>query len=291
MSRRPVIVTIAPTGGFLTSAQHPNLPTTPAAIAEDVARCVEAGASMAALHARLPDGGATCDPEVYRTINNLVRERCDVIVNNSTGGGITGAMRRETPYGPVVDHDLRLAAVGSGADTYTLDTLTAHVEGPEGEVLMSTPRRFARTLVEAVTSAGAKPEWEVFHHANLLVDLAELGSYDCEPYLVNLVFNQHKVFQNALPYTPVILRALLADLPHRAVFCATVCGPDPLPALVDALRLGGHVRVGLEDSPFDADGRPDTNLGQVRRIVEIVRAHGGEPATPAQAREILGLPS
>jgi 3-keto-5-aminohexanoate cleavage enzyme len=286
---RPVIVTVAPTGGFLTSAQHPHLPTRPDAIAAEVARCAAAGASMAALHARRPDGGATCDPAIYREINALVRDRCDVVVNNSTGGGLTGDMVRNTDDGPVVDRAQRLAGAGAGADTCTLDTITAYVDGPSGEVLMGTPPAFARELGRAFRAAGAKPEWEVFNPAHLLVDMPALIDLDTAPHIVNLVLNQHTTFQNALPYTPDVLRGLVALLPQGAVFSATVCGPDPLPGLVDALALGGHVRVGLEDSPFDPDGRPSTNLEQVERIVAIVREHGGEPATPAQARELLGL--
>ncbi|OZM75678.1 3-keto-5-aminohexanoate cleavage protein [Pseudonocardia sp. MH-G8] len=286
---RPVIITVAPTGGMLTAAQHPHLPTTPQQIAEDVARCADAGASMAALHARRPDGGATCDPRIYREINALVRARCDVVVNNSTGGGVTGDMVRRTVDGTVVDRTQRLAGADAGADTYTLDTITAYVSGPFGEVLMDTPPSFARELAAAFRAAGAKPEWEVFNPAHLVVDMAELSEFDDAPHVVNLVLNQHGTFQNALPYTPTVLRQLVELLPPRSVFSATVCGPDPLPGLRHALELGGHVRVGLEDSPFDAEGRPSTNLEQVQRIVRIVREHGGEPATHSQARAILGL--
>jgi uncharacterized protein (DUF849 family) len=286
---RPVIVTVAPTGGLLTAVQHPHLPIMPERIAEDVARCADAGASMAALHARLPDGGATCDPRIYREINALVRARCDVVVNNSTGGGINGDMVRRTADGMVVDRAQRLAGAGSGADTYTLDTITAYVSGPFGEVLMDTPPSFARELATAFQAAGAKPEWEVFNPAHLVVDMVELSEFDAAPHIVNLVLNQHRTFQNALPYTPTVLRQLVELLPPGSVFFATVCGPDPLPGLRDAIELGGHVRVGLEDSPFDADGRPSTNLEQVQRIVQIVHEHGGEPATPAEARAMLGL--
>ncbi|MCF7547895.1 3-keto-5-aminohexanoate cleavage protein [Pseudonocardia sp. WMMC193] len=291
MSRRPVIVTIAPTGGFLTPDRHPHVPVTPEAIAADVARCAEAGASMAALHARTADGAATCDPEVYRATNALVRGRCDVVVNNSTGGGVTGAMRRETEAGPVVDEEMRLSALASGADTFTLDTITSYVDGPDGEVLMGTSRRLARALAEGIAKAGATPEWEVFNHANLLVDLPALADLDSAPHVVNLVLNQHQLFQNALPYSPAVLRGLIAALPPGAVFATTVCGPDPTPALADTLLLGGHVRVGIEDSPFATDGRPRTNLEQVHDAVELVRAHGCEPATPEQARELLGIGS
>ena len=90
MSRK-VIVTVAPTGGMAGKQQNPSLPTQPLEIAETVARCCELGASIAALHARgRSDDQATCDPAIYAEINALVRERCDIVINNSTAGGIDG---------------------------------------------------------------------------------------------------------------------------------------------------------------------------------------------------------
>jgi len=83
---RKVIITVAPTGGMATKQQSPHLPTQPEEIADQVAECVEQGASIAALHARRPgDDAATCSPDVYARINELVRDRCDVVINNSTG--------------------------------------------------------------------------------------------------------------------------------------------------------------------------------------------------------------
>ena len=111
-----VIVTVAPTGGFLTRADNPYVPVQPEESAEDVYRCHNAGASMAALHARRPDGQATCDPAIYRRINALVRERCDIVINNSTGGGVNGDMVRRTADGrAAVDWDARL---DGGADLH-----------------------------------------------------------------------------------------------------------------------------------------------------------------------------
>jgi 3-keto-5-aminohexanoate cleavage enzyme len=289
MTGRPVIVTVAPTGGALTMTDHPYLPTQPEDIAEEVARCSQAGASVAALHARRPDEGATCDPAVYRRINALVRERCDVVINNSSGGGLTGDMIRHTDDGTVIDRAQRLSAVEAGADTCTLDTITAYVTSQGGETLMASPPSFARELAESMRRAGVKPEWEVFNPAHVVVDMADLRAMDSAPYIVNLVLNQHRAFQNALPYTPRILRNLVEMLPDGSVFSATVCGPDPVPGLTDAIELGGHVRVGLEDSPFDADGTPSTNVEQVERIVRVIRELGCEPATPVQARRLLGL--
>ena len=99
MAVRKVIVTIAPTGGMASKKQNPNIPTQPQEIADDVYRCYNAGASVVAVHARRPDDEATCDPAVYRRINALIRAKCGIVVNNSTGGGINGDMVRQAPNG------------------------------------------------------------------------------------------------------------------------------------------------------------------------------------------------
>ena len=87
-----VIVTIAPTGGMASRSQNPHLPTQPDTIAEDVYRCYNAGASVVAVHARRPDDQATCNPKVYEDINTRIRAKCDIVINNSTGGGVHGDM-------------------------------------------------------------------------------------------------------------------------------------------------------------------------------------------------------
>ena len=93
MLKNKIIVTIAPTGGMAKKSQNPNLPTQPDEIAESVHRCYNAGASVVAIHARRPDDEATCNADIYRRINALVRERCKgMVINNSTGGGVDGDM-------------------------------------------------------------------------------------------------------------------------------------------------------------------------------------------------------
>ena len=106
-----VIVTVAPTGGMASKAQNANLPTQPAEIAESVYRSWREGAAIAALHARRPDDEATCNAAIYQDINTRIRQRCDIIINNSTGGGSNGDMlvpRRRR----AVREQLRRAAEG-----------------------------------------------------------------------------------------------------------------------------------------------------------------------------------
>ncbi|GGM35714.1 3-keto-5-aminohexanoate cleavage protein [Dactylosporangium sucinum] len=292
MSTRKVIVTIAPTGGFVTPDLQPYVPTQPDQIADEVHRCVDAGASVAALHARRPDHAATCDPDIYRRINDLVRARCDVVINNSTGGGVGGDMVRHGEDGAdVLDWTERLRGLDGGAEICTFDAVTTYASTPHGEVLMDTRPSRVLQLAALMREKGIKPEWEVFNPSHIVRELAQLtaAGFDSAPYVVNLVLGMHATFQNAMPYTPRVLQQTVDLLPAGSVFTATVCGPDQMPGLTHALLLGGHVRVGLEDTPYDRAGAPERNVAQVERIVRIIEELGMEPATPAEARQILGL--
>src|SRR5687767_3056192 len=126
MSKRKVIVTIAPTGGMAFKSQNPHLPTQPAEIAEDVVRCWNAGASVVALHARRPDDGATCNPAIYRDMNRRIRDAgCDIVINNSTGGGVHGDMVQPRDDGTwEIMFDERVKGMDAGAEMCTLDATT-----------------------------------------------------------------------------------------------------------------------------------------------------------------------
>lgn len=292
---RKVILTVAPTGGMATKERHPHLPVTPEEIADDVSACYEAGASVVAVHARRPDGLATCDPEVYTRINRLIRERCDIILNNSTGGGIHGDMPRDLAHGmKELSWDERIRGMeGEGAEMVTLDAHTVTVTSPTGEeyLVTTTPSR-SRWLAEQYQVRGIKPEWEVFSLPHILQEPTQLiaEGLDTGPPYVNIVLGAHRGFQGALPYTPKILQMLVEHLPPDAVFCVSGIGPAQLPATTHALLLGGHVRVGLEDNLMYSRGVPATNLMLVERAVRIIRELGMEPATASEARTMLGLP-
>ena len=294
MTSSKVIVTIAPTGGMANKGQNPHLPTQPAEIADDVLRCYNEGASVVAVHARRPDDQATCDPEIYRTINGLIREKCDIIINNSTGGGINGDMVRQTSNGYYeIMWDERLKGLEGGAEMCTLDptTIVASFEGRE--ILMNTSPSRCRELAIAMKSRGIKPEWEVFSPTHLLQDVTACleAGLDEPPYFINFVLGADRGFQGAMPYTPKILQQMVELMPKDAIFNVSAIGPFQLNAGLQSLLLGGHVRVGLEDNLYYSRGQLATNVDQVIRIVRIMRDLGLEPATPAEAREIMGLRS
>jgi uncharacterized protein (DUF849 family) len=138
---------------------------------------------------------------------------------------------------------------------------------------------------------GIKPEWEVFAPNHILQDVTRLiqKGYDKPPYYINMVLGADKGFQGAMPYTHEILNAMVAALPPHSIFCVSAIGPAQLPATTQALLLGGHVRVGLEDNNYYRRGELATNEQLVARTVRIATELGLEIASAAEARDILGL--
>jgi 3-keto-5-aminohexanoate cleavage enzyme len=138
-----VIVTVAPTGGMASKESNPNLPTQPEEIAESVYRSWKAGASIAALHARRPDDQATCNADIYRRINRLIRERCDIVINNSTGGGSSGDMLVARPDGMFESSfEERMKGLDAGAEMATFDGFTAvDMFGGREILVITTPSR------------------------------------------------------------------------------------------------------------------------------------------------------
>ena len=293
MSKRKVILTIAPTGGMAHKAQNPHLPTRPGEIADDVIRCYNAGASVVALHARRPDDGATCDPHVYRDINRRIRDRCDIVINNSTGGGVHGDMIRQGADGVwEIQWEERIKGMEAGAEMCTLDATTINCSFDGREILMNTPLSKGRALAEGMKRRGIKPEWEVFSPTHILQDVTALlaEGHDDDPPFVNLVMNVHRNFQNAMPYSPRYLQMMVDMLPKDCLFCVSGIGPSQLDANINALLLGGHARVGLEDNLYFRQGELATNIQLTERIVRIMREMDLEPATATEARAMLHLP-
>lgn len=293
MNQQKVIVTIAPTGGMANKKQNPHLPTQPQEIADDVVRCFNVGASVAALHARrASDDEATCDPAVYGRMNELIRSKCDIVLNNSTGGGVNGDMVHQLNNGLwEINFEQRLKGMEApGAEMCTLDGQTICASFGGKEILVPTTPKRTRELAEKMKARRIKPEWEVFSLEDIVQDVgrAIAEGLDEPPYFINIVLGVN-AFQGALPYTPKILQIMVDHLPKDTVFNVSAIGNAQLPATTHALLLGGHVRVGLEDNLYYKQGELATNIQLVERMVRIVRELGFEPATATEAREIMGL--
>lgn len=291
MSRK-LMVTIAPTGGMASKSQNPALPTQPAEIAESVYKSFREGACIAALHARRPDDEATCNAAIYRDINERIRGKCDVIINNSTGGGSNGDMLVKRPDG---FHESsmteRLKGCEAGAEMATLDGLTFVDSHGGQETIVITPPSYCEALAKRMQERNIKPEWEVFSPVNILQDVRRLidKGYDKPPYYINIVLGADRGFQGAAPYTHEMLKFMVDCLPPQSIWCMSAVGAAQLEATTQAMLMGGHVRVGLEDNLYYRRGELATNEQLVARTVRIATELGLEIATPREARGIIGL--
>lgn len=289
-----IMVTIAPTGGMSMKSANPALPTQPDEIADDVYKCWKAGAAITAIHARRPDDEATCNAEIYRAINSKIRARgSDIILNNSTGGGNSGDMLVKRDDGLWESNfEERLKGCDGGAEMCTFDGVTVvDTVGHPKEVVVITPPSRCETLVQRILEKGAKPEWEVFSPEHILQDVTRLikKGYDKPPYYVNIVLGGEKGFQGAMPYSMEVLSFMVKCLPPQSIWCVSGIGPAQLPATTQAILMGGHVRVGLEDNHYYAQGQKTDNLTLVERQVRILRELGHEPMSAGEARDLLGL--
>ena len=287
-----VIVTVAPTGGMAGKAQNPNLPTQPDEIAESVHKAWQAGAAIAALHARRPDDQATCNADIYRAINSRIRAKCDIIVNNSTGGGSSGDMILTRPDGMFESNfDERLKGLDAGAEMATFDCFTAVDVFGEREILVITTPSRCEAMAKRFAERGIKPEWEVFNPAHIIQDVTRLigKGYDKPPYYINIVLGTDRNFQGGMPYSDDLLATMVNLLPPQSIWCLSAIGPAQLPGTTRAMMMGGNVRVGLEDNNYYSRGRLATNEELVARTVRIAGDLNLEIASPAEAREILGL--
>ena len=168
MADRKVILTIAPTGGMADKSVTPHLPTQPQEIADDVVRCWEAGASVVAVHARRPDDGATCNADIYAEINQLIRSRSDIILNNSTGGGISGDMIAEfAPGRKEILFEERIKGTMGGAEMCTFDPHMQNMHKDDLELLLDTSWSRCMELGQAMKDRGIKPEWEIMSLSDL----------------------------------------------------------------------------------------------------------------------------
>lgn len=270
----PVVITVAPTGPLTTRKEHPGVPLTPAEIGIAVSDAAEAGAAVAHVHARDERGEPTADPGVYAEIAKEIRERCDIVVQASTGVGLA------------VPWQERLRIVESDRVDVTMATLNPASMTFAGGTF-SNPPEFVNGLAEAMHERDIHPELEVydFGHVSLCLELVERKLIR-EPLQFSFVMG----VRGGMPGDPALLPLLRSMLPPGAIWQAIGIGRAQLPLSFAALALGGNLRVGFEDNVFFERGRlAESNAEFVRRAVELVHTAGREIATPDHVRERLGV--
>jgi uncharacterized protein (DUF849 family) len=294
------IFTAALTGSIHTPSMSPHLPFTPQQLIDEAVRAHEAGAAVAHVHVRDPKTGVpNADQSIYREVAEEVKRRCDVILCFSTGGKLGEPVENRVRVVSNLKPELTSLNTGSlnfalfhiagGVSEWKYDWEKPYLEGTEDYIFPNTFRTM-RQYLEIIYAHGAKPEFEIYD-VGMINNLAFLVQSGIARKPVYLQF-----VMGILGGIPATLENLvfLVDTARKQIgdFQFSVCaaGRHQIPLCTASLILGGHARVGLEDSLYISKGVLAKSSGeQVAKIIRIGREIGIEPATPAEARSILGL--
>jgi 3-keto-5-aminohexanoate cleavage enzyme len=226
------------------------------------------------IHVRNPDESPASDPALYGAVQEGVRKHCPgMIVQFSTGG----RGRDQAARGAMLDLRPDMASLATGSVNFP----TNIYENPPDFV-----ERLARTMLEF----DIKPEVEVFDLAMLYnaANLVKKGLIKDKPH-VQFVMG----IPNAMPMRPSVfnfLRSELDDVLPGATWVAAGIGRFQWEVNRMCLEAGGHCRTGLEDNTrFDATRLAESNAELVRKVVDACERYNRRPATPVEARQILGL--
>ncbi len=292
---KTTILTCAVTGSPPTVKKNPAVPVTPAQIATACIEAAKAGAAIAHIHVRDPETGlASMRLDLYREVVDRIRSSSvDVIINLTTGPGQRFAPGDDDPRTPGPGTNLAAPlvrvqhVVALKPEICSLDVATMASGDAFGSTVMMNTVKHLQIMSAAVRDAGVKPELEVFDsgHVRLASHLIKTG------FIKGPAFFQFCLgIEWGAPDTPEARGFLRSLAPADAEWAAFGIGPRQFPMVAMAAAAGGHVRVGLEDNlDLDRGVLAPSNAALVERAVKVVEALGGSLATPAEARDILGL--
>ncbi|MCC0030894.1 MAG: 3-keto-5-aminohexanoate cleavage protein [Brucellaceae bacterium] len=302
MTKAKTIITCAVTGSIHTPSMSPYLPVTADEIAEQSVAAAEAGAAILHLHARDPkDGRPSSLPEDFMAFLPRVKQQCGAVVNMTTGG--SAIMTLEQRLAAPKQAEPEMCSLNMGSMNFALYPTIARVtewkhdwekpflEGSEDLVFKNTPRDIAHVLTEMGEKRGARFEFECYDvsHLYMLRHFADRGMVKA-PYFIQFVFGVLGGIgadPDNLTHMKHIADKLFGD---DYTFSVLAAGRHQMPLATMAALMGGHVRVGLEDSLMSARGMlSKSNAEQVAKIRRIVEELGRELATPDDARALLGL--
>lgn len=287
---RNVILTCAVTGAGDTVAKSHKVPVTPKQIADAAIEAARAGASVAHIHVRDPETGAIShSTEHFREVVERIREAdTDIVINLTAGGGGDWIPDVEDPTrgGPGTDIQTpaeRHAPVGELLpELCTLDCGSLNF----GDMVYVNTADWLREHARLVQAAGVKPELECFDlgHVWFARQLQQEGLIDGDP-LFQLCLG---IPWGAEADTETML-AMRSKLPANAHWAAFGIGRQQMPMVAQAVLLGGHARVGLEDNLYLDRGVLASNGQLVERARAIIENLGARVMTPAETRAHLGL--
>lgn len=266
-----IIITVAPSIPPYMAAGLDGLDLSPEGVAAEVVRAAEAGANLAHLHVWDEQGRPTTDLTAFRRTLELIRARCDIVIEGSTGGVNTLSPRERSVS---LEAGIELASLNPGSVNY------------DQGVYINSPADIDYWAGE-MARRGIKPDVAIFEAGMIETArrLAERGLLP-EPGLFGFVMGQ----VGAQPATPRQLMFLVESLPAGSHWGVVGHGGSDLRMSALAMNMGGHVRAGFEDNPYYRPGqRAASNAQLIERLVRLAREIGREPAAPAQVREMLKI--
>jgi uncharacterized protein (DUF849 family) len=299
---REIIITCALTGSIHTPSMSPHLPITADEIARAGIEAAETGAAILHLHARDPQTGRpSADPAHFRAFLPRLKQGCDAVLNLSTGGSAT--MTLDERLAAPKEAAPEMASLNMGTMNFALYPMAERItdwrhdweqpflEGSDDLVFKNTPRDIARILTELGEERGTRFEFECYDlsHLYMLRHFADRGLIRA-PYFIQFVFG----VLGGMGADPENLTHMvrIADklFGRDYMFSVLAAGRHQMPMAAQAAAMGGHVRVGLEDSLTIGRGTlARSNAEQVAKVRGIVEALGRVVASPDEARRMLGL--
>jgi uncharacterized protein (DUF849 family) len=288
---RKVMISCAVTGSADTPGRNPAVPVTPEQIANSCLDAAKAGAAIVHIHVRDPKTTKpSMDKALYRETVERIREKnSDVLINLTTGPGARFFHDEKDPSKPSADSVLKGPAervqhvMEIKPEICSLDMGSLNM----GErVFVNTPSHL-KAMALAIKDAGVTPELEVFETGHLLL---------AKKFLEDGLVKGPGMFQICLgiswgqPATPEAMSYMRSLLPADATWFAFGISLHQFPMAAQAVLLGGHVRVGLEDNLYLERGKlAPSNAALVAKAAKIVELLGCGVATPAEARTMLRL--
>jgi uncharacterized protein (DUF849 family) len=294
------VITAAITGSIHTPTMSPYLPITPQQIADEAVRAYEAGAAVCHVHARNPETGMPVpDTNLMQQIITSIKSRCDIVICITTGGGM--GMTVEQRVAPVTLFKPELASFNAGSVNFALFPVIPRYQewkfewekmylGMSEDFIFPNTFKTMREYCGFFGQNGTKPEFEIYDSGmvNNVAYLIQAGHVK-KPVYIQFVMG---VLGGITPSSKNLL--FLVDYARELIgdfeFSVCVAGRAQFPLCTQSLLIGGNCRVGLEDNLFlDKGQMAKSNGEQVAKMVRIARELGIEPATPEEARKILGL--
>ena len=267
----PLIITCAAVGAELSKEDDPYLPTTPEEIAESARGAVEAGASIIHLHVRDEEGNPTQRVDVFAEVTEKIRERCECIIQYSTGGAVG------TPL------DQRCAPLKLKPDMATLSMGTMNF----GADIFENSETTIRAISVAIQENGIMPELEIFDYGMMdTVDRFLDRGFLPEKFHVDFVLGVPGGMSGEIKNLVLLKERLEAG----QTWTAAGVGRFQLPLSVHAIAMGGHVRVGIEDNVYYRKGElAQSNAQLVERVVRVTKELDRAVASVQEAKQMLGL--